>query len=261
MIIGDFNARIGKSDAKFAFHDTTNRNGEHLLDLICEKNLFISNLKFQKQAGKKWTYMDPAGNRCQLDYILANKKWQNSFLNAEAYSSFSSIGSDHRIVTAKVRLSLRANGKTPPRKIRYNWKLLSTDADLQEQFTVEIRNRFNALRNDESPTENHQRFIDATSEATEHLMPKIKKSKRSQPSTDPRVEAARTKADKAGSNYHQVSNENNRYEYEQAKKELEEAYNTIAEEELRYKIGIIEDSHVNNKHGKAWKLVNEISGR
>ncbi len=50
-------------------------------------------------------------------------------------------------------------------------------------------------------------------------------------------------------------------EYEQAKKKLEEAYNTIAEEELRYKIGIIEDSHVNRQHGKAWKLVNEISGR
>ena len=97
---------------------------------------------------------------------------------------------------------------------------LSTNTDLQEQFTVEVRNRFNALRNDESPTENYQRFIDATSEATEHLMPRIKKNKRSQPSTDPRVEAARTKADKAGSNYHRVSNENNRYKYEQAKKEL-----------------------------------------
>ncbi len=45
MIIGDFNARMGKSDAKFAFHETTNRIGQHLLDLICGKNLFISNLK------------------------------------------------------------------------------------------------------------------------------------------------------------------------------------------------------------------------
>ncbi len=59
-----------------------------------------------------------------VDYILANKKWQNSFLNAEAYSSFSNIGSDHGIVTGKIRLSLRANGKTPPRKIRYDWKLI-----------------------------------------------------------------------------------------------------------------------------------------
>ena len=261
MIIGDFNARMGKLDTKHTFHETTNRNGKYLLDLICEKNLFISNFKFQKRAGKKWTYMDPAGNRCQLDYILANKKWQNSFLDTEAYSSFSSIGSDHRVVTAKVRLSLRANGKTPPRKVRYDWKLLSTDDGLQEQFTVEVRNRFNALRDEESPTENYQRFIDATNVAMEDLIPKVQKCKRSQTSSDPRVEAARTKADQAGSRYHQESNENNRYEYERAKKDLEETYNKITEEDLTYKIKIIEESHVNSQHGEAWKLINEISGR
>ncbi len=66
-----------------------------------------------------------------------------------------------------------------------------------------------------------------------------------------------------GSKYHQTTSDNNRYEYEQAKKELEEAYNTIAEEEQRYKISLIEVSHVNSQHSQAWKLVNEIhvSGR
>ena len=261
MIIGDFNARIGKPDAKFAFHETTNRNGTHLLDLISKKNLIITNLRFQKRAGKKWTYMDPAGNKCQLDFILANKKWQNSILNAEVYNSFSSIGSDHCVVTAKVRLSLRANGKTPPKKTKYDWKHFTTDTDLQQQFTVEVRNHFGALHEDESPTENYERFIEAAQEATEHLISKMKKTKRSQPSSDPRVKAARTKANEACSKYQQAINENTRYEYEQARKELEEAYNIITEEELNYKIRLIEDSHINSQHGQAWKLVNEISGR
>ena len=48
-------------------------------------------------------------------------KWRNSITNVEAYSTFSSIGSDHRIVSSKVRLSLRANRKKLPRKLRYNW--------------------------------------------------------------------------------------------------------------------------------------------
>ncbi len=48
---------------------------------------------------------------------------------------------------------------------------------------------------------------------------------------------------------------------QEQKKALEEAYNTVAEEELRYKISLIEESHVNSQHGQAWKLVNEISGR
>ncbi len=122
--------------------------------------------------------MDPVGNKCQLDYILTNKKWQNSILNTEAYNTFSSIGSDHRVVTARVKLSLRANGKTPPRKTKYDWKHFSVNPDLQQQFTVEVKNRFDALDQDETPTENYQRLIDAIEETTEQLVPKVKKIRR-----------------------------------------------------------------------------------
>ena len=80
----------------------------------------------------------------------------------------------------------------------------------------------------------------AANAATEHLIPRVKKPIRSQPSIDPRAEAARTKANYAYTRYHQDSSGNNRYECEQAKKELEEAYNTTAGEELSYKIRIIE---------------------
>ena len=41
---------------------------------------------------------DPA----QLDYLLINKKWTNSVLNCEAYSSFKRVSFDHRIVSAKI---------------------------------------------------------------------------------------------------------------------------------------------------------------
>ena len=67
------------------------------------------------------------------------KKWRNSITNVEAYSTFSSIGSDHRIVSSKVRLSLRANGKTLPRKLRYNWPLFKSDMSLQEKYAIEIK--------------------------------------------------------------------------------------------------------------------------
>ena len=51
------------------------------------------------------------GHKSQIDFILVNRKWRNSVKNVEPYSSFSSVGSDHRIVTAKVKLSLRSNKK------------------------------------------------------------------------------------------------------------------------------------------------------
>ena len=49
--------------------------------------------------------------RPQLDYVLINKKWINSAKNGRAYNSFISVSSDHRIVTANIQLTLRANTK------------------------------------------------------------------------------------------------------------------------------------------------------
>ena len=42
-------------------------------------------------------------------FVPIRNKWRNSVKNCEAYSTFSSIGSDQRIITATIRLSLRAN--------------------------------------------------------------------------------------------------------------------------------------------------------
>ena len=45
-------------------------------------------------------------SKSQIDYILVNKKLKNSVKNVEAYSSFASAGSNHRIVIARLKLSL-----------------------------------------------------------------------------------------------------------------------------------------------------------
>ena len=66
-------------------------------------------------------------------------KLRNIITNVEAYSTFSSIGSDHRIVSSKVRLSLRVNRKTLSRKLRYNWHLFKSDISLQEKYAIEIK--------------------------------------------------------------------------------------------------------------------------
>ena len=55
------------------------------------------------------TYINANNTEAQIDYIFMNKKWNNSALICEAYSSFEGVSSDHRIVTAKIRLSLQRN--------------------------------------------------------------------------------------------------------------------------------------------------------
>ena len=61
---------------------------------------------------KTWSVMDaqsPNDFKSQIDFIIINKKWKNSVQNCRAYNSFNSIASDHRIITADIKLSLRAN--------------------------------------------------------------------------------------------------------------------------------------------------------
>ena len=112
MILGDFNARLAKEDFRYSFHSESNRNGDLLSEFITENQLTVTNTMFQKSKGKYWTFQSPRNDKFQIDYILVRRKWRNSILNSEAFSSFSSVGSDHRIVTAKIRLSLRSPKKS-----------------------------------------------------------------------------------------------------------------------------------------------------
>ena len=105
-VLGNFNAKIGPDVQKFSYNESTNRNGELLTDLMDEFNLFCSNCSFMKPKSRLWTFEYPNGARAQLDYILFRKKWRNSNKDSRSYSSFSSIGSDHRVVSATIKLSL-----------------------------------------------------------------------------------------------------------------------------------------------------------
>ena len=106
------NSQIGKKgNNKYSLHNTSNRNGQHLTDFMIENRLTCFNTNYQKSGGKLWTYTYANNSKAQIDYVLINKKWKNSTMNCEAYSSFEGVSSDHRIVTAKIRLRLRKNAK------------------------------------------------------------------------------------------------------------------------------------------------------
>ena len=55
--------------------------------------------KLSKREGKLWTYKYANNNKEQIDYVFINKKWKNSAMNCETYSSFEGVSSDHRIIT------------------------------------------------------------------------------------------------------------------------------------------------------------------
>ena len=146
-VIGeDMNAQIGNNgNNKYSLHNTSNRNGQHITDFMIENRLTCLNTNYQKREGKLWTYTYANNNKAQKDYIFINKKYKNRAMNCEAYSFFEGVSSYHRIVTAKIRLSLRKNATRTATTKHYVWALL-INRDIRDKYVLELSNRFETLQ-------------------------------------------------------------------------------------------------------------------
>ena len=69
-------------------------------------------------------------------------------MNCEAYSTFECVSSNHQIVTAKIRLSLRKNATRTATTKHYDWALLN-NRDIRDKYVLELRNRFETLQEKE----------------------------------------------------------------------------------------------------------------
>ena len=72
------------------------------------------------------THTSPNGFKLQIDFLIINKKWKNSVKNCREYNSFISLASDHHIISADIRLCLRANTKKLCNNKPYDWTRLTT---------------------------------------------------------------------------------------------------------------------------------------
>ena len=100
-------------------------------------------------------------------------KWKNSAMNCEAYSSFEGVSSDHRIVTAKIRLSLRKNAKRTATTKHYDWALLN-NRDIRDKYVLELRNRFETLQEKtkkSTPNDEYENFDNVHLEAATKCIP------------------------------------------------------------------------------------------
>ena len=84
-------------------------------------------------------------------------------MNCEAYSSFEGESSEHRIVTAKIRLSLRKNATRTATHIYYDWAFLN-NRYIGDKYVLELRNRFETLQEKTkkgTPNDEYENFINA----------------------------------------------------------------------------------------------------
>ena len=122
-------------------------------------------------------------------------------MNTEAYSSFATVGSDHRIVTSRVQLSLRGT-KPPTTKKRYDWKAIRHDQELQSAFSLHLRNRFDLLYYESATaTEQYDALVKANEFAASETLPLVQRGKFFQHANHLTIVKARKKVDQ----YQQVS--------------------------------------------------------
>ena len=203
-----------------------------------------------------------SGAKTRIDYILINKKWKNSVKNIKANSTFASIGSDHRVVTARLKLSLRMS-HTPPRRKAVDWSVLRNDKDLQQLYTVKVKNRYAELctEADNNVTITFQNLIQANEEAAKYLIPPKKKTKRKITAKDPRIISARSNVNYAFACYECDPSEQNHTSLQTEKNKLKNIYEQAFEEELEDMISKVEDADQRSQHALSWKLINQISWR
>ena len=241
IIGGDMNAQIANG---FSLHDKTNRNGHHLIDFIQQHNLIIGNTSFQKHVNKRWTYRSPKGDLSQIDFIMYRKRWRNSINDCQAYSSSNPVGSDHRVVTATIKLSLRR--PKPPSTKKLFWSALTTDSELASQVDNTIASNFYDLP---AAKQVYTTFVSIANSVGAELLPPKPRRPPKTVDIDPVVTAR--KATLRASSRNIQSAQNN----------LRATFDSFEDKRINDTLRTFENPAAPAAIKNAWDLVKELSGK
>ena len=258
------NAQIGKNgNNKYSLHNTSSRNEQHQTDFMIENKLTCLNTNYQKREEKLWTYMYANNSKAQIDYVFMNKKWKNSAINCEAYSSFEGMSSDHQIVTAKIRLSLRKNATRTATTKHYDWALLK-NRDIRDKYVVELRNRFETLQEKTekgTPNDEYENFVNAHLEAAAKCIPAKPRTKYRVPWETLAVREKRSHVKTASKSYRKNPTNTNDRKLKTAQYQLAGIYIKEQTEYIQNQMDKIRDSVEDRQSRIAWQTLNEVSRR
>ena len=96
-----------------------NEAAQRLVEFCQENALIIANTLFQQHKRTLYTWTSPGGqHQYQIDYILCSQRWRSSIQSAKTRLG-ADCGSDHELLIAKFRLTLKKVGETT-RAFRYD---------------------------------------------------------------------------------------------------------------------------------------------
>ena len=230
---------------------------------MIENRLTCLNTNYQKREGKLWTYTYANNSKAQIDYVFINKKWKNSAMNYEAYSSFEDVSSDHRIVTAKIRQSRRNNATRTATTKHYDLALLN-NRDIRDKYLLELRNRFETLQEKTekgTPNDEYENFVNAHLEATAKCIPTKPRTKYRVQRETLAVREKRALVKTASKSYRKKPTNTNARKLKKARYQLAGIYLKEQTEYIQNQIDKIRVSVEDRQSRIAWQTINEVSRR
>ena len=182
--------------------------------------------------------------------LIINNKWRNSAKNCRAFNSFVSVSPDHRVISARLRLTLRANKKKINTTTAYDWSVLRHNTETRQFFITTVTNRF-ALLQDSSETvcanNTYQRFEKACKEAATSIIPQKAKAKKRKPWENDDIRQKRDLLRKRSQLKESLPSPENIQRLSEARSSLKDAYETEQTNYLNRKISHIRNSVTNKR--------------
>ena len=204
-----------------------------------EHNLLAGNTIFQKRRNSQWTWRSPTNSLFQIDYILCKKRWRNSLHDCQAHSSSDPVGSDHRIVVTKCKLSLRSRKKKPMQKL--DWKKLD-DQVISNAIDEQINVKWNNCKD-----KSYTKFAEISLNVCKENLPLICRVKTNEPAL---IAIARSQVLSSSIAYVQANQLN-----------LRTTYNNEEEKRINRILDQADKSESTDGLKNAWNLVKELSGK
>ena len=271
ILAGDMNARVGadshatnpRAIGKYTYHDSTDDNGNRLVN-YCERcNMRSTQTRVPQPKPRSWTWLHPNGqSKAQLDHILINGKWLNSVQNVRAYNTVES-NSDHRIVSARISISLRAPKNNKCQRITYDWHKLKISCSLQSQFNMEVQNRYDILsttKHDDNIQTQYNNFVESIQQTTENLIGKTKRTNKKNWVSDETIKLLKQR-NEAKKLFKQKPDPNNKTNWHQLNKQLNISYQNDKIQFLEDKLKQLNQASISNQSRTTWALIDEISGK
>ena len=174
IVMGDWNAKIGRGRegrvvGPFGL-GVRNDRGDKLYEWCAENEQAVMNTWFKHHPRFLWTWKSP-GDYCrnQIDYITINHRFRNSVTQVKTYPG-ADCGSDHSpvVATLEVRLKKLVRRRRKPVK---DLNKLKMGSELGGRYAVDVRNRFEALPDEDCPEAQWTRLQEALNGAAEEVIP------------------------------------------------------------------------------------------